>query len=433
MKKIIIFGSGSVSRVITQCLFELFKNSGEKISFIFVCRDKDKAKNSLYKIKDVLKNSEFIELKDFSNASQIINTHDKYLAGSIAAINVSLPYFNDSILKFASSLGINYCDMSSDIYNEETRKNFTFNQDKYDTNFKEKNIFALINAGISPGITNFLIGEKILESEKDSKNKITSIKLHLLENIVSSEVVFSWSPKEAFIELEEKPRWFENNKSISITPFTNGVFYEFPHFMGKVEQYPISQEEIFSLHKTYPHIPNIRAYAGGSETELVKNLFQLNLLSKNEPVCRESGMSIEAVVTAALPGLKTPEEMIEITKRGVIKSAQFAAVAEITKEDVIEVTGLTFKHFMDLLDSPYEGSTYISYSAGIGAAILFFYTYKFSKKNISSITGVIRSEELPAKFGSEISLEMKYELVKRGIDFISHSHPAKFCKGACNF
>jgi saccharopine dehydrogenase-like NADP-dependent oxidoreductase len=431
MKKIIIFGLGAVSRVMTQCFYELFKNSSDEIQFVFICRDIVKSKENLFKMEHILNSSSFVEMKDFSQASENIDKYKDVFAEAIGVINCSVPYFNDDILKFASILGIHYCDLSSDMYNEETRKNQKFGQEKYDSEFKKKNMFALINAGISPGITNFLIGEKIIESNSNSTNKIQSINLHLFENIVSSEVIFSWSPKEAFNELEQKPDWFENDKLITIEPFTNEKSYIFPHFKDKIQQYPISQEEVFSLHQTYPHISTIRAYSGGSEVELVKNLFQLNLLSKNTPVCKDSDMSIEEIVTGALPGLRTSEKLGDLLRKGVIKSAQFASMVEIMKEDVVEVTGLSFNHYLDLLDSPYEGATYISYPAGIGAAIMFFYTYKLWTKDKKNTNGIIRGEQLPYKMGLEMSAMMKVTLVKYGIDFISHSHSFKFCKSDC--
>lgn len=433
MKKIIFFGLGGVTRVMAQCFYELFKNSSEDINFVFICRDVAKSQKSLSKMEHILKISTFVEIKDFSKAAEDIEKYKENFAGAIGVINTSAPGFNNDILKFSSILGTNYCDLSSDMYNDKTRKSFNFAQNEYDTDFKNKSIFALVNAGISPGITNFLIGEKIIQSDKNNKSDIKSINLYLLENIVSSQIIFSWSPRDSFSELEENPNWFENNKPVSVEPFTNTTWYKFPHFNEDIEQYPISQEEVLSLHKSYPQIPTIRAYSGGSEIELAKNLFQLNLLSKSSPVCKESGMSIEEIVTGALPGLKNPEELGKLLRDGVVKYAQFAAVAEITKENIVEITGLSFGHFLDLLDSPYESATYITYPAGIGGAIMFFYTYKMWEKDNKNINGVVYGEQLPIKMGMEMSSTVKFELVKYGIDIISHSHSINFCKGGCHY
>ncbi len=44
MKKIIFFGLGGVATVMAQCFYELFKNAHDKVHFVFVVRDKTKAK-----------------------------------------------------------------------------------------------------------------------------------------------------------------------------------------------------------------------------------------------------------------------------------------------------------------------------------------------------------------------------------------------------
>ncbi|MBI2463396.1 saccharopine dehydrogenase [Candidatus Peregrinibacteria bacterium] len=377
-------------------------------------------------MRDVFAVSSFIEVKEFSQVVENISAYRSQFSGAIGIMNTSVPDFNDILLKLASMLGIHYCDMASDMYNKKTLATLRFGQESYDAVFKKKNIFGLINAGISPGVTNFLIGEKMLDCDDKCRIKIGSVNLYLLENIRSSEIVFSWSPQVAFDELEQKPRFFENKKLHTVEPFSHSMEYEFPHFKEPVEQYPLYQEEILSLHQTFPQIASIKVYTGGSEVELVKSLYQLNLLSKNDPVCKEAGISVEAIVRNAVPKMKTPDEMEQLVRKGVIKTAQFAAMAEITKDDVVEVTGLSFHRYKDLLNSPYRGATYISYPTGIGAAVMFYYTHKAWKQNRKNVNGIIRGEQLPMKIGPHLSETMKLELTKFGIDFVSHVHSLKF-------
>lgn len=426
MKKIIFFGLGGVATVMAQCFYELFNNAHEEVRFVFVVRNKTKAKKNLLHMRHVLAASNFIEVKEFSQIVENISKYHSQFSGAIGIMNTSVPDFNDILLKLASMLGIHYCDMASDMYNKKTLSTLRFGQESYNSTFKNKNIFALINAGISPGITNFLIGEKLLDCDDRCRTNIKSVNLYLLENIRSSEIVFSWSPQVAFDELEQKPRFFENKKLHTVAPFSHSTEYEFPHFKEPVEQYPLYQEEILSLHQTFPQIASIKVYTGGSEVELVKSLYQLNLLSKNDPVCKQAGMSVESIVRSVVPGMKTPEEMEQLVRKGVIKSAQFSAMAEITKDDVVEVTGLSFHRYKDLLNSPYKGSTYISYPTGIGAAVMFYFTHKAWEKNHKNVSGVLRGEELPMKMGSQLSETMKMELTRFGIDFVSHVHSLRF-------
>lgn len=289
--------------------------------------------------------------------------------------------------------------------------------------------------GISPGVTNFLIGERVMpcmDSLVCNDVSVQSVDLYLLENIRAKQIIFSWSPQVAFDELEQKPRFYEKEKLKTVEPFSHSRTYQFPHSGQIVEQYPLYQEEILSLHQTFPEIDTIRAFTGGSEVELVKSLYQLNLLSKEDP--RNQGMTIEETVRAALPQLQTPKQVEELHRKGIIESAQFAAMAEIILQrryasnkkwhTTTEITGLSFHRYHELLNTPYRGATYISYPTGIGAAVLLFYSYQSWLKNKKPMTGIIRGEELPGKMLSTFASMAKLELAQYKIDLISHIHAA---------
>lgn len=282
--------------------------------------------------------------------------------------------------------------------------------------------FALINIGISPGVTNFLIGNHLRDCDQTCQFDKKAVRLHLLEEIRSREIVFSWSPQVAFDELEQKPRFFENGAVRTVEPFTESAAYEFPHFKGTAELYPIYQEEVLSLHHSFPHIQSVQVYSGGSEIELIKNLYQLNLLSKDKPVCVESDTTIDKVVRSAIPGLKTQAELDRMVRDGIVISAQFAAVAEIEKEHVTEVVGLSFHTYTKLSDTPYRGSTYIAYPTGIGAAVLLFHSIAAWEMNGENMRGVIRAEELPRRIGPATTEKVIDDLAQYNIDIISHTH-----------
>ena len=251
-----------------------------------------------------------------------------------------------------------------------------------------------------------------------------------MEHIASKKIVFSWSPSVALDELKEKPRYFENKSLKAMDSFTHARSHEFPHFPTRVDQYPINQEEVFSLHQTFPDIYSIRVFTGGSEVELIKNLHQLNLLSEQNVGCQHEDVSIEKIVRMVLPKLQTPEKLEEYLREGVISYAQFAASADISIEaenkgmitKTIESVGLSFHRYQDTLNTPYRGATYISYPTGIGAAILAFYTAREWAKENAHIKGVIRAEQLPDFFGEGLTDTVLRELSNNNIDLVSHTH-----------
>jgi len=433
MKKIVFFGLGAVGSIMATCLAELSeKNQSRKTKFIFIVRNKKEAEQYLFKSRDLIKESNFVEVRDFAALFADSGEYAKELSDSDIFINAATPEFNDEILKLSVKFGAPYCDLASDMYNEKTLQTLRFPQQDFSKKLKEKNIFGLINAGISPGVTNFLVGEKLLRLEKyNASAKIESVHLYLFEQIESEQVIFSWAPKVALDELEQKPRYIQGDSLITIEPFSNSTNHEFPHFKEPVAEYPIYQEELLSFHNSFPDIQSLKIFSGGSEIELIKNLFQLNLLSKNDIACIADNLSVERIVRMVLPGLQSSRKIEEMNASGVIKYAQFSAMAEIRlvlenpkgkSASIIETTGLSFHRYKELLKTPYSGATYVSYPTGIGAAVLLFYTHQIWKNNKELLSGIIKTEDLASKMDISVVDTIKREMSSYMIDFVSHTH-----------
>ncbi len=422
---VVFVGLGGVASVMSRCISELARQAGKEASFTFIVRDEKRARSALPYLADVLSDARFIEIADFAH---ILTEYDRFtnvVKGVSVVVNTASPSLNTTLLEFAHRIGAHYADLASDMYSKAALSKLEFEQDAYHDAFKESGRFALINIGISPGVTNFLIGHRLQDCDKTCQFDKKSVRLHLLEEIRSREVVFSWSPQVAFDELEQKPRFFEEGSLQTVEPFGDSIEYEFPHFKGSAQLYPIYQEEVLSLHRSFPHIQSVQVRSGGSEIELIKNLYQLNLLSKDKPVCIESGVSIDTVVRSVIPGLRMQEELHRLVKEGIILSAQFAAIAEIEKEHVTEIIGLSFHTYTKLSETPYRGATYISYPTGIGAAILLFHSLATWEADTQGMLGVVRAEELPRLIGPNATERVIDDLARYDIDIISHTHSAR--------
>lgn len=86
---------------------------------------------------------------------------------------------------------------------------------------------------------------------------------------------------------------------------------------------------------------------------------------------------------------------------------------------------MSFHRFRELIGTPYAGATYIGYPTGVGAAVLFFYTYKAWEKEREKFSGILRAEQLPALFGSAKTFQVKRELSYYKIDFSSTEQTLK--------
>ncbi|MDN5044008.1 saccharopine dehydrogenase NADP-binding domain-containing protein [Aliarcobacter butzleri] len=428
--KIVFFGVGAVCSVIARLLYDLSKkSSNDEIKFLFVVRDIKKAKSHFFKNTEVLNNSEFLEIKNFEEIFTNYNNYTKYLEKSTIFINTSIPDYNLSIMKLALAFKTNYADLASDIYNANVISSLQFEQQSLNEEFEKNSLFALINLGISPGITNFLIGERIYSlSNLPYETKVSKIEINLLEEIQSKQLIFSWSPKVAIEEISYSPLFFKKNKLKRIEPFSKSKTYKFPYFKNFVELYPVFQEEIISLKQSFKDVENIKMFVGGNEIELMKNLYQLNLLSNK--YCygyKDSEISINSIIKDVIPKMKSPQIIEDYIKNKTIKYAEFCAIADIYLEisypqnskkiKNVESIGISFNKYTNLIKTNYSGSTYISYPTGIGAGILIFYT--LLNQIFNDIKGVLVTEKLPSILGPVTNDIIKRELSSYKINLIN--------------
>jgi len=428
--KIVFFGVGAVCSVISRVLYELnIKGSNKDLQILFIVRDIKKAKAIFFKNQDILENAQFLELKDFADIFTNSKNYEKYLNKSTIFINSSIPTYNTPIMKLALDFKANYADLASDIYNDKVVSSLHFEQQTLSKEFEENNLFALINLGISPGITNFLIGERLFSlSNLPYKTKVKKIEINLLEEIQSKQLVFSWSPNVAIEEISYPPIYFKKHTLKKIEPFSKSKTYKFPYFKNFVELYPVFQEELISLKQSFSDVEDIKMFVGGNEIELMKNLYQLNLLSnkhcygyKNSKIC------INSIIKDVIPKMKSPKTIEEYIKNKIIKYAEFSAVADIKVEisysknskkiKSTESIGISFNKYTSLVNTHYSGSTYVSYPTGIGAGILIFYS--LMNKKCSNLKGVLASEKLPPLFGNVINDIIKRELSSYKIKLIN--------------
>jgi saccharopine dehydrogenase (NAD+, L-lysine forming) len=178
-----------------------------------------------------------------------------------------------------------------------------------------------------------------------------------------------------------------------------------------------------SLHRAFPEIPDIGVYTGGSEVELVKALYQLNLLSKRT-LPDQPELTVEALVRAILPGMQRPRRIEELLRSGIIRRAHFCASAEIRvselvrneRQTVIETVGLSYHRYPELLGSPYAGATYIAYATGVGAGILAWQTLQHLRTAPGSIAGVTTGVDLARQLPPVLADAVRRDLVAWEID-----------------
>lgn len=388
---ILVFGLGNAGIVLVKNLFLLFKKYlNIEPNFIFIVRNSRKVAPLLSKYQFIFKNSFFLEYDSFDIFKKNLVAFKKDINKIDLCINASLPNFNNLIQSIAIELEAHYVDMASDMYNDTTISSLSFQQNSNNDVFRQINKFSLINIGVSPGLTNFLISKTIndlLLNNNENNLKIESIEIHLLENQVSNRLILSWAPQIAIEEYMQPPKHIYKGKLVESLPFHDIAMYDFP-IVGKTLTYPIFQEEIISLHNHYPDIDLIRVYAGGSEVEFLKNLYLLGINKENLDKLGVSFDKIESLLNNVYKnGLNQGDSKFY--------SAQFCAFIDIKVRYIDNLmstykVGINFVCNSDLFNE----STYIGYVTGISASILLFFTYQNYLKNSANFIGVLEPDYL---------------------------------------
>jgi len=422
---VVFFGLGAVGSSMLICLAELAERDGVCLRFVVVVLEPELARDALFHAEWLFDRIDFVGVADFDRFFQGSHAERDRLAGAQVLVNAAHPRFNQPMLQLGLELGAHAVDLASDMYDAETERTLTFSQYSLDQAYRERGRAALINFGISPGVTNFLIGLRLhqLRAARRRDLEIESVDLYLLEDIDADEIVFSWSPLVALEELAERPRLLRNGRLQVLEPFSAAREHTFPGEITPTRQYPLYQEELLSLHRSFPEIESIGVYSGGSEVELVKALFKLNLLSKRT-LPQQSELTVEAMVRAILPGMNKPRRIEDYLRNGVIRRAHFAAAAEIRyteqvrsdRQKTIETVGVSYLRYQGLLNSPYAGATYISYPTAVGAAILAWHALAFLREDGGELEGVITGEDLARLLPRARAEAIRRDLVAWDID-----------------
>lgn len=302
--KVLILGYGAVGSVLCKLLSE------EKSIESIVCGDVKKNKKI---------NNKKIRFKriDASDKTQLLKCFKNINPDLI--INASLPSFNVNIMECCLHAKINYMDMASywDFnFHPRGRSPYKVEQLDYDGKFKQNNLIGLINAGASPGLTNLLARECA-----DFLDTIDCIKIRLIEDTGSEELVFAWSKEWLLDEINWNPIVYRNKKFKIVENFSEEEEYDYPPPLGKRKACLISQEEVGTI-PLFVKTKNLDIKSCDSQIETVKLLVDLGLVSERKVRMGEMEISPLEFLSKALPD--TPR----IHKNKKLENAVFGLVVE---------------------------------------------------------------------------------------------------------
>ncbi|PIP69302.1 hypothetical protein COW91_00210 [Candidatus Nomurabacteria bacterium CG22_combo_CG10-13_8_21_14_all_32_8] len=280
--KILNIGNGKVGSVLCKLLLK-----EEKIKAIICCD---------LQIKNKIKNKKITYKKiNAGNSKEVINLLKKEKPDIV--INNSLPIFNENILKCCLKCKINYIDLASywDYTPNSKTALYEVEQLKFNEKFIKNKLTGLINAGVSPGLTNLLAREC-----SEHLDKTNEIRIRLLEDTKTDKLCFAWSKEWLLDEIATKPLVYKNNKFELGRCFGEEERFEFPGDNGIKNVCLIAQEEIgtIPLYIKTKHI-NIKMY--DNQVEMSKFMHKLDLISKKEIQIGKEKISPLQFMTRILP------------------------------------------------------------------------------------------------------------------------------------
>lgn len=262
--KVLILGHGAVGSVLAKLLHEE-KNVKSVISADISFKEEKKFEK-FHHVNINLKNK-----------VQLLNALKKHKPDMV--VNASPPVFNVEVLEACIKANCNYLDMAA-WWELDTDKNavspYKIEQFDFDKAFKERNIIGLIEAGISPGMTNLFVRECA-----DQFDELEDVKIRLIEESVVKELSFAWSKEALLDEINSKPLIYKDKKFKIMEPFTGIEYYNFPKPFGKKKVGLLCQDEIGTI-PFYIKMKNLDVKAYDNQVDIYKFLYDLGLTSEEK-------------------------------------------------------------------------------------------------------------------------------------------------------
>jgi saccharopine dehydrogenase-like NADP-dependent oxidoreductase len=262
--KILVLGHGAVGSVLAKLL-----EKEDEVSEVVSADLSFKEEKKIGKIRQMPLN-----LKEKPQLARILKKHRPDVV-----INASPPRFNQDILEACAKEGANYLDMAAwwDINPDKNAVSpYKIEQFDFDTQFREKNSLGLIEAGVSPGMTNLFVRECA-----DEFDELEDVKIRLIDYSGTDKFHVAWSKEALLDEISSKPLVYRDGKFKIVEPFTGVEDYEFPAPYGKRKVGLICQDEIGTI-PFFIKLKNIDIKDYNDQADIHKFLHELGLVSQEK-------------------------------------------------------------------------------------------------------------------------------------------------------
>lgn len=313
--------------------------------------------------------------------------------GCDLVINAASPRLNRPVMEACLRAGAHYQDLCSQLADLRNAEQLRFHE-----RFRRAGLVGLINTGVSPGVSNLLAREAA-----DRLDEVSDIKIRLVEDQKSSELIFAWSPEVALDQFTSPPLVYRHGRFQLSRPFADGEEYEFLHPFGRRHVTSIYGDEVATLPR-YIRARRVDVKSCGTDIEFSKALYRLGLFDKR--AIRLNGKRVVPLefFSEIAPQVPTPRQMMELIGSGVIQNAALQLCVEVVGRDSgkpIRIKSTAVFPDLKRISRRFPGATYVSYPAGVSAVA-------FSRALPSvKARGVFPPEALGPRVRKEILLDLE--------------------------
>jgi saccharopine dehydrogenase (NAD+, L-lysine-forming) len=305
------------------------------------------------------------------------------------------PNFNLNIMEAAFETEAHYQDLAS----------YPAQQLELSDKWEEAGLTALIDTGVSPGLTNVLAAQAA-----DKLDRVDEIRIRLWTEVKSEEPLSLWSPETAWGDMAEKPIVYENGEYMAVPPFSGEEVYTFPEPIGPQTVYMHSHEEP----ETLPHfigkgVRYVDFKMGGPEFPLAKAIVESGLMSDKPINAKGVRVAPRDVFLALVPPTPSMEAMERMINAKMISMRGCIAVDVKGQKNNARRHYILYSHFPDIqeLKERMPGANPVAYITSVPASI---FTKMLAKGEIKT-SGVIPPEALEP----EVRKAFLAELAEKGI------------------
>ncbi len=310
---------------------------------------------------------------------------------------------NLKVLEFCLKAGVNYLDLAC--YGDYQRK--IAEQLLLNKKFEKEKLFGLINAGVSPGLTNLMVKESTGEFDT-----MESVKIRTLEEQRGLEFVLPWS-REGLFDVASSPLIYRNYRFIVKEPFTERELYEYPKPFGSMPCYLLSHDEPYTI----PHfvkVRNVDVKGGGGDIEVLMALFKLGIFEDEKIRVGKFRISPRRFAYSIIRGTPTTKEFVKSLDDEILEDAFLGIFVDckgrLGKSEISVKTYTIFSQKM--INKKLHGANYVSYPTAISSTVFLKSIHKGKR-----LHGILPPEALPQTVRKRILDELEKKEIILNVEF----------------